>query len=156
SRFEDILLGFGTVAVVLTTIVFPFVPGEFPLPWGTFALALLHGGSVIPNILGIHGLAAVVLYSIVVLAAAHAVFPKGRMLFFGVGVAVALLAGFVALQTLSSPRLRVERAYIADVYLCRPGSLEAVFPPGMTIPRSLQNRRVYELTVPPFTCPPVH
>ncbi|HRY44952.1 MAG TPA: hypothetical protein P5164_13495, partial [Thermoanaerobaculia bacterium] len=45
------LAGASTAAVALTTLVFPFVPPGFPLPWGSFAAPLLAKGLVAPNLL---------------------------------------------------------------------------------------------------------
>ena len=148
GRLEAVLLGASAGAVSLTTLVFPFVPGGFALPWASFALPLLSHGLVAPNLLHLApgGLAAVVLPFAVVGAAAGAVFGRRRLLPAAVGAALWIGAG-IALDSLSppGPRERLIRAYVADVYFGQRGTLEReIAATGAAQPRLLARREVEE------------
>jgi len=103
SRVESLALGASVLACTVTTLAFPFVPPDFPLPWRTFALPLMAQGLVAPNLLHLvwRPLARIVPFALVALAA------RGRWVW--IGAAAMLLLGFAASVT---PRMRAERAYI--------------------------------------------
>ena len=80
------LAGASASAVALTTLVFPFVPPGFPLPWGSFAAPLLAEGLVAPNLLHLvwRPLAVVVPFALV-LGAAVAATGRRRLVPFLLG-----------------------------------------------------------------------
>lgn len=148
GRLEAALLGASAGAVSLTALVFPFVPGGFSLPWGSFAAPLLSGGLVAPNLLHLAsgGLAALALPFAAVIAAAGIVFERRRLLPAAVGALLWIGAG-VALASLSppGPRERLVRAYVADVYFGQRGTLEReIAATGSAQPRLLARREVEE------------
>ena len=149
------LAGASTAAVALTTLVFPFVPPGFPLPWGSFAAPLLAGGLVAPNLLHLvaRPLAVVVPFALVVVASAAA-FGRGRLapflagacLWTGVGLALPLVVPL-------SPPLVVQRGYVEEVYFSRGGALARSMPPGVAVPPRLRARQSLEETLPPGPWP---
>jgi hypothetical protein len=147
------LLGASTVAVVLTTIPFPFVPDGFPMPWATFAFPLLSGGNGLP--LSVPGPPALVLaipFAVVAGAAALAI-PRARLVAFAAGAVLWWGAGFVPKAARQPGVLaRVQVAYIADVYFEKRGELDrllATFPPDLSLTERLLARRDRELALPP-------
>lgn len=107
SRLESLALGASVAACTITTLVFPFVPPDFALPWRTFALPLLAQGLVAPNLLHLvwRPLALVVPFALVALAL------RGRWVW--IGAAAMLVIGFAATVT---PRMRAERDFIRRSY----------------------------------------
>lgn len=149
------LAGASTAAVALTTLVFPFVPPGFPLPWGSFAAPLLSQGLVAPNLLHLvaRPLAIAVPFLLVLAAAAVALgreralpFLAGALLWAGAGLALPRLAPL-------SPPLVVQRGYVAEVYFGRAGALERAMPPGVPVPPRLRARKELEETLPPAPWP---
>ncbi len=151
GRLSALLLGFSVAAVAVTTLVFPFVPPGFPLPWASFALPLLSQGLVVPSLLHLvaRPLALAVPFLLVAAAALVALPARGRLPFAG-GVALALAVGLAWLRLFPlSPPLLVQRGYVTDVYFDRPGALERSLPAGMAPPPQLLLRRERERTLPP-------
>ena len=149
------LAGASTAAVALTTLVFPFVPPGFPLPWGSFAAPLLADGLVAPNLLHLvaRPLALAVPFAVVLVASAS-VFGWRRLGPFLAGACVWTAAG-LALPVVSplSPPLVVQRGYVEEVYFTRDGALERSMPPGVEVPPRLRARREQELRLPPSPWP---
>ena len=149
------LAGASVAAVALTTLVFPFVPPGFPLPWGTFAAPLLSQGLVAPNLL--HLVArplAVAVPFLIVLAAAVAACDRRRLSPFLAGAVLWTAAGlFLPAVAPLSPPLVVQRGYVEEVYFGRAGALEASLPEGVPVPPRLRARRATELSLPPTAWP---
>lgn len=145
------LAGASTAAVALTTLVFPFVPPGFPLPWGSFSAPLLAEGLVAPNLLHLvwKPLAIVVPFALV-LAAALAGVGARRMAPFLLGALVWTAAGLVfpRLSPLPPPLL-VQRGYVEEVYFGRDGAIARAMPPGVPVPPRLKARQALEETLPP-------
>jgi hypothetical protein len=144
GRLEAFLLGASAGAVALTTLVFPFVPPGFPLPWGTFSLPLLSRGAVVPNLLHLWpggGPAVVAPFLFVVLAAAAAL-GRARLAVAAVGAALWISAGILWNAAVPvAPRERLVRGYVADVYFGRRGALEQeIAATGAPQPRLLSRR----------------
>jgi hypothetical protein len=139
---EAALAGASVLAVALTSLVFPFVPGDFPLPWGTFAWPLLARGLIAPNVLHLvaHSLAVAVPW-LLVGAALAAALPAKRLPLAALGVAIAFANGLVPPDSLSR---RVERAYVEEVYFEQGGALARVFG-AVPVPPALAARREREL-----------
>lgn len=110
SRIGDAALGWSIAAVAITTLVFPFVAGDFPLPWMTFAAPLLRAGLVAPNI-GHFVHLAFLPFVIVAIAAAV---PRRTMVLAGI-VAAIVAGAFVRV----GPRQVAERAFVSEVYFER-------------------------------------
>ena len=153
---EAALLGASAGAVALTTLVFPFVPGGFALPWGSFAAPLLSHGLVVPNLLHLSpgGLTAVAVPFVAVGAAAGAVFGRHRLLSAAVGALLWIGAG-IALESLvpSAPRERLVRAYVADVYFGQRGALEREIAATSAAQPRLLARRAAEEAIGPTPWP---
>ena len=149
------LAGASTAAVALTTLVFPFVPPGFPLPWGSFAAPLLAEGLVAPNLLHLawRPLALAVPFALVLAAAAAAV-GRRRLLPFLAGALAWTVAG-LALPRVAPlpPPLVVQRGYVEEVYFTRPGALARSMPPGVPVPPRLRARLEAEVKLPPTPWP---
>jgi hypothetical protein len=117
---ELVLLGVSITAVTLTTLIFPFVPGDFPLPWTTLAWPLLRHGLIAPN--AMHFIArplAIALPFALVIAACIAGVGR-RAAYLAIGIVIAFAAG---LFVRTSDKQLVERAYIEEVCFDRLGAL---------------------------------
>jgi hypothetical protein len=146
------LFGWSVTAVTLTTLTFPFVPLDFPLPWGSLALPLLKQGLIAPNVF--HWIARPLAIGVPLLLVAAALFAATpRKLAAAAGLAGALLAGYAAMQaTARLPQPYVERAYFEDVYFQRRGILDTIIQARIASPRLLQ-RRAAELPYGPVDWP---
>lgn len=145
------LAGASTAAVALTTLVFPFVPPGFPLPWGSFAAPLLAKGLVAPNLLHLvwRPLALAGPFALVLAAALAATgrtrfapFLAGAFVWTGAGLALPLLLPL-------SPPLVVQRGYVEEVFFTREGALVRSMPQGVPVPPRLAARKALEETLPP-------
>lgn len=140
SKLESFLLGASIAACVVTAIVFPFVPPEVPVPWGTFATPLLTKGLIAPNLfhLAARPLAVAVPFALVLAAVAR----KDALLFAGI---VAMIA--IAMLVPLAPRPRIERAFIEQTYFERNGAIakeagrEIVVSPGLFSRSDAERRR---------------
>ena len=149
------LAGASTAAVALTTLVFPFVPPGFPLPWGSFAVPLLSEGLVAPNLFHfVWRPLAIAAPFVLVLAAALAAFGRQRLAPFLAGAFLWTAAG-LALPLLAplSPPLVVQRGYVEEVYFTRGGALARSMPAGVPVPPRLGARKALEETLPPSAWP---
>ena len=144
GRLEALLLGASTGAVALTTLVFPFVPPGFPLPWGTFSLPLLSRGAVVPNLLHLWpgGAPAVLAPFLFVVLAAAVALGRARLAVAALGAVLWIGAGAIWNAAVPvAPRERLVRAYVADVYFGRSGTLEReIAATGAPQPRLLSRR----------------
>jgi hypothetical protein len=148
-----VLMGMSTVAVVMVSLVFPFVPpNAFPLPWGSLAWPILRDGLVAPNLLHFVGrpLAILVPFAIVLAAAAIAV-PVRWWTGFAAGALTTLSVGI--LYANSTPSLLVARAYIEEVYFDQHGVLNRKLPKGVALQPSMLAHLRSELESPPPTWP---
>ena len=154
GRLEAGLAGASIAAVAITSLVFPFVPPGFALPWGSFAAPLLSRGLVAPNLLHIAGRppALAVPAAVVAVAAVIAFGTKrlgplalGGILWAGAGLALARLAP-------PGPAERLQRAYVEDVYFERRGALEKALE-GLPAQPRLLARRERDLALPPASWP---
>ena len=145
SRLEAILAGGSAAAVALTTLVFPFVPEGFALPWRSLALPLLARGLVVPNVF--HWIArplAIVTPFAIVIAAAVIALGWRRSALAAAGAVLMIAIGFAWTP---KPVLNLLRDYVAEVYFERAGSMQGSVPPG------LLRRRAYEQQLPPADWP---
>jgi hypothetical protein len=177
---ESALVGASTLAVCATALAFPFVPPGFALPWGSFAAFFLERGMTAPNALHLVAPRLARFALPVIVCAAVYFFLEGKteekILFEGKrekkiflegkrGSALAFLCGAAAYMALGlflskqisllspSPSFLLQRAYIADVYFERPGTLEKeIARTGTPQPRLLA-RRERELDLPPQSWP---
>ena len=175
---ESVLVGASTLAVCATSLVFPFVPPGFALPWGSFAEFFFERGLTAPNVLHLVAPAAALFaFPAIVAAAAYSCLvgeEEGKILLEGKredkrrqrrrsalafvsGAAACAALGFLLSKQISflspTPSLRLQRAYIADVYFEQRGTLEEeIARTGSPQPRLLA-RRKRELALPPSTWP---
>jgi hypothetical protein len=137
-----VLAGWSALAVALTTLTFPFVPLDFPLPWGSLALPLLRHGLVAPNLL--HVVARPLAIAVPLLLVAIAVFAAmpGRLaIAAAAGITLALLAGYTAMKATAYRALPfVVRAYFEEVYFERPRILDALAHAHVATPKLLRKR----------------
>jgi hypothetical protein len=147
------LCGWSVTAVALTTLVFPFVPPSFPLPWGSFAMPLLRHGLVIPN--WFHWIAAPLAVSVpfaLVAAAVASSFLRTQIFEVLGGVVFAIVLGIASIQWVATDRHALQRAYIEEVYFEQPGAISRTARGRAVSPRLLA-RRAAELAQPPGSWP---
>jgi hypothetical protein len=147
---EPLLLGWSAAAVVTTSLVFPFVPPDVPLPWSTFALPLLRHGLIAPNLLHLLWQPAAVAVPIALVVVALIGATRQRAWLVLTGIALAFAAGALAPQ---SPRTLVERAFVEEVHFERDGALAAGAPAGMAVSPSLVRRAAAQRGLPPPSWP---
>jgi hypothetical protein len=144
---ESLLAGFSALAVILSSLVFPFPPNAFPFPWVSLSAPLLAEGLVVPNLFHFAGRGAAIAVPLLLILAAFA-FAQRRMAALA-ALSGALLALIVGAQwwRLADPRMvNLQRSYIAEVHFERAGSLEGA-PPGLV------RRREADLRLPPPSWP---
>lgn len=149
------LAGASTAAVALTTLVFPFVPPGFPLPWGSFAAPLLAEGLVAPNLLHLvwRPLAIAAPFALV-LAASVVALGRRRIVPFALGALVWAGAGLLLPRVVPlSPPLVVQRGYVEEVFFTREGALARSMPEGVPVPPRLLARKAAEKALPPTPWP---
>jgi hypothetical protein len=141
------------LAVVLTTLVFPFVPNAFGWPWASFALPILMHGSVAPNLLHFvsSDLALVTPFALCVAAVMTAV-RREVWTSVLVGALLWLSIGIVASRHPTVGE-RLQRGYVEEVYFERAGALENAAPPELGVPPRLRLREGNELRLPPTSWP---
>jgi MFS family permease len=150
SKLELILLGWSAAAVVTTSLVFPFIPPDVPLPWSTFALPMLRHGLVAPNLLHLVWQPAAVVVPIVLVLLALVSATQERAWLVVIGIAAAFLAGAFAPQ---SPRTLVERGFVDEVHFEQRGALQRSVPAGMALSPSLVRRAEAQRALPPPSWP---
>jgi hypothetical protein len=143
---EVVLLGASIAAVTLTTLVFPFVPGDFPLPWMTFAWPLLRHGLIAPNAFHFIARALAIAMPFAIVIAACVAGVRRRALSLGIGVVIAIVFGLLVQL---SPFAPVERAYIEEVCFDRVGAL----PRNGTVHPALLQRADAQRKLPPAPWP---
>lgn len=154
-RIEPLLAGWSVTAVMLTALVFPFVPPGFPLPWISFAVPLAQHGLVAPTLFHVFGSTAALMAVIGVIVFAILLQQNGRAgaLMSALGAVLAISAGLLWMNLAPlSPIGRVQRAYIEEVYFEREGAMRAEFPRG-NLPPGLIRRRQIEEQLPPASWP---
>lgn len=147
---DALLAGWSTAANVITTLVFPFVPVGFAVPWSSLAIPLLRKGLVAPNLFHLvwRPLAIVIPFAAVLVSAGF-VFGKRRAIGAAIGVLLALGVGQSVATYSTSALIRVQRAYIEEVYFERRGALQRELPGIASAQPRLMRRRDAELTIPP-------
>ncbi len=148
------LFGASACAVMLTTLVFPFVPLEFPLPWGSLAMPLLAHGLVAPNVLHpVSPTLAVALPLLAIVLAVAVATPRRLLVAGGAGVLIALGAGYAAMKSNAYRAMPfVERIYFEDTYFGRRGELDTIVRARIAAP-SLLARRAAQLPYGPVEWP---
>jgi len=155
ARVEPLLAGWSVAAVMITTLVFPFVPPGFPMPWTSFASPLLGHGLVSPSLFHLFGSAAALAVSMGILIAAVLLQQSDRAgaLLSVMGVVLAVSAGLLWTKVSPlSPVARIQRSYIEEVYFEREGAMQSEFP-GAALPPSLVRRKEMEEQLPPVSWP---
>jgi hypothetical protein len=113
---DPLLLGASAAAVVLTTLVFPFVSEAYAFPWASFATPLLVKGLVAPNLLHlVSRTAAVTIPFAIVTAALFLALEPRRAWLTATGLAVWTLVGFFCVATWF-PDGDGSRWYIEEIY----------------------------------------
>jgi hypothetical protein len=150
---EALLAGWSLGAIVLTSIVFPFVPNDFPLPWSSLALPLLREGLIGPNVFHfVARPAAIAVPLLIVVAATALALPRLRTVAAVCGLVLALAVGSQWTRFANPMIVGLQRAYLADVYFDRPGDLER-FAGANRLPPGLLRRRALERALPPASWP---
>jgi len=148
-----VLMGMSIAAVVIVSLVFPFVPpNAFPLPWGSLAWPILRDGLVAPNLL--HFIArpiAVAVPFILVIAAALIGVPRRFWSGLAAGAIITIAVGILYGGSTSS--LLMARAYIEEVYFDQRGALVRHLPKGVAVQPSIEQHLRNELESPPPTWP---
>jgi hypothetical protein len=144
------LLGASAAAVVLTTLVFPFVSEAYAFPWASFATPLLAKGLVAPNLLHlVSRTAAVAIPFAIVAAALFLTFEPRRFLFTATGLAVWTMAGFLCVATWF-PDSDGSRWYVDRIYFEQPGEPGEPPPP---VDSQLLRRMQRDRLLPPSSWP---
>jgi hypothetical protein len=151
TRWIDaLLLGASALAISLTTLIFPFVPPAFPLPWASFAWPLLRNGLIAPNLL--HAMATPLALSVPFAAVALALLTtvRGfRSAIAAAGATAMLLAG-IAISShyplASGERLML--GFIEEVQFGVDGAVARALPPGASAPRVEERARRQKLLLP--------
>ncbi|HEX7155224.1 MAG TPA: hypothetical protein VF618_27390 [Thermoanaerobaculia bacterium] len=146
-RAEALLAGWSVLAVVGTSLVFPFPPNAFAFPWMTFSAPLLGRGLVTPNVFHLlaRPLAIAIPFLLVIAATGFAL--RRSALYAIIGALAAIAIGAQGERLAPRPLLALQRAYVAEVYFEKRGSLPVESPPGLI------RRRELELTLPPAPWP---
>ena len=149
SWILSLLMGASVAAVVMTSIAFPFVPPNVPVPWGTFAWPMLRHGLIAPNLfhliaqpLAIAVPFAIVLVAVLLATDRRAFVIAGAVACFAIGVAVPV-----------KPIVAIERAYFEEVAFERDGAIARATPPGMTVKPSFVQRADDARRMPPTSWP---
>ena len=144
---ESFLAGFSALAVVLTSLVFPFPPNAFPFPWISLAAPLALEGLVIPNFFHLFARpAAIAMPILLVLAGAVAAHRRPAMLLLLCGALGAVIAGSQWWRIGNAEMVNLQRSYIAEVYFQQRGAMGEA-------PAGLLRRRESELLQPPASWP---
>lgn len=145
---EPVLLGWSIVAVIVTTLVFPFVPQDIPVPWAAFAIPLLRRGLVAPNLL--HWIArplAIVIPFALAFGIALVVIKRRVALLAGMSLALAMGA------LTPAPLVRIQRAFIEEVHFERRGAIARETPAGMQVSPAFLARAAEQKNLPPPSWP---
>lgn len=130
SLLEPILLGASVVSVSLVSLVFPFVPPEYPAPWITFAWPILREGLIAPNLLHfVWRPLAVTVPFLLVGAAAAVSFPPRRLALVVLGGVLSIIAGVLATGS-SSLQQPIIRSLVQEVHFSDTGAIQRTLPPG--------------------------
>lgn len=144
---ESLLAGFSALAVILTSLVFPFPPNAFPFPWISLAAPLALDGLVMPNLFHLiarpAAIAVPILLIVTAVAAAH---RRMAMLVLLCGALGALIVGSQWWRIGNADMVNLQRSYIAEVYFEQRGAMGEA-------PAGLLRRRESELRQPPASWP---
>jgi hypothetical protein len=122
------LLGASVAAVVLTSLVFPFVSGAYAFPWASFATPLLAKGLVAPNLLHLLSRTlAVTVPFVVVGIALYLTLNVRRFVLMAAGLVVWLMVGFLGVATFF-PDSDGSRWYVERVYFEQPADPDEPVP----------------------------
>lgn len=144
---EPLLAGFSALAVILTSLVFPFPPNAFPLPWISLAAPLALEGLVMPNLFHLVARpAAIAIPILLILTAAVVAHKRLAMLALLCGTFVAVIAGSQWWRIGNADMVNLQRSYIAEVYFEQRGAMGEA-------PAGLLRRRESELRQPPPSWP---
>lgn len=126
---EALLLGASAATVAVMSLVFPFIPTIYAVPWFSFSLPLLMNGCVTPNLLHFAWRPLAVAAPFVIVAAAIiTAVPRRRIALLIAGTALWFGIGYLAEQRRpSEPYLRV---LTEEVHFEHHGAIEKAFPPG--------------------------
>lgn len=150
---EAALAGASILAVVLTSLVFPFVPNVFRWPWASFALPILMHGRVAPNLFHLisSSMALVVPFTLCLAALMTGIDRKG----WASALAGAVIWTAIGIGGSQQPTLgeRLQRGYVEEVYFERAGALEEAAPAELGVPPRLRLREGNELRLAPASWP---
>jgi hypothetical protein len=121
------------------SLVFPFIPTTYAVPWVSFSLPLLGHACVVPNVFHFvwRPLAVMVPFAIVAVAIAAAV-PRRRIVLLAVGAGLWFAIGFAAEARKPSPPY--QRVLAEEVHFEHQGVIAGTFPPGHPVTVALQRR----------------
>lgn len=159
-RSESFLVGASVVAVMATSLVFPFVPPGIRFPWVSFAGPLMFRGLTVPawtDLVAPRAVGWAVTIAVLGAAVMAATGSSDRRWTARGWIAAGLCAWIVipvAILRIAplGPVQRLERAYIEEVYFEQPGAMTRAFP-GTELPRGIVRRRTTEEKLPPGRWP---
>jgi hypothetical protein len=150
---EPALAGASILAVVLTSLVFPFVPNAFHWPWASFALPILMRGFVAPNLFHLISTSMALVVPFALCAAALMTGVERKWWLSALAGSVLWMA--IGMAGSRQPTLgeRLQLGYVEEVYFEGNGSLEEAAPPDLGVPPRLRLREGNELRLPPPSWP---
>jgi hypothetical protein len=149
---EAVLLGASTATVAVMSLVFPFIPTTYAVPWVSFSLPLLANGCVIPNIFHLvwRPLALAVPFVIVAIAVGLTV-PRSRIALLVLGALLWFGIGWIA--EARKPSAPFQRVLAEEVHFEHEGAIARAFPPGHPVTVTLQQRAEALKRFPPPSWP---
>ncbi|HEY3055265.1 MAG TPA: hypothetical protein VGK31_04960 [Thermoanaerobaculia bacterium] len=149
---EAVLLGASSATIAVMSLVFPFVPTIYAVPWVSFSWPLLRHGCVAPNLFHFiwAPLAVVAPFAIVTAAIVMAV-PLRHVTLLGVGAVLWFAIGFIAeARHASPPYLRI---LVEAVNFERRDAIERALPAGHPAIPILQKQAEALRRLPPPSWP---
>jgi hypothetical protein len=148
KRLLVALLGWSIAAVALTSLVFPFIPPNVMVPWGTIALPLMGHGLIAPNLFHLIARPLAIAIPFAVLLAV--MLSLEQRVYALAGAAIVIAIGLLAPVP---PIVAVERGFIEEVSFDRTGAIVGSRPEGMMVNPALAERARAVKRMPPTSWP---
>ncbi len=134
---EAVMLGASAGAVAVMSLVFPFIPTGYAVPWASFSWPLLRDGCVVPNLFHYVWTPLAVIAPFAIVAAAIVAALRPRWIAFAIlGCAIWFAAGFITERRNPSPPHLI--ALTEEVHFERPGVIARRFRKDHPFTRHLQ------------------
>jgi hypothetical protein len=153
TMIEPLLAGASAFTIAVMSLVFPFIPTMYAVPWVSFSLPLLAHGCIVPNLFHFvwRPLALVFPFAIVAAALFFSLPQPRALLLLVAGAMLWLGIGFVAEARRPSPSF--QRVLAEEVHFEHHGVIARTFPPGHPVTLALQRRAEELKRLPPPSWP---